>query len=178
MVLLLFICLLLDLNIWESLVVKTKGSISMLCSCFAERTGFYILSSWCFLLTSNSFLSTEELKEKLKKYVDEVNARKPGFIKVVRHSKQEGLIRSRVSGWRVATAPVVALFDAHVEFNVGWYVYPWMSLTKGPSPSSVYKLLNGVFLAYRGWISIPIFLMKIQAQSWTQAWKTYLCCVT
>ncbi|XP_013813341.1 polypeptide N-acetylgalactosaminyltransferase 18 isoform X4 [Apteryx mantelli] len=62
----------------------------------------------------------EELKEKLKKYIDEVNAQKPGFIKVVRHSKQEGLIRSRVSGWRVATAPVVALFDAHVEFNVGW----------------------------------------------------------
>lgn len=63
---------------------------------------------------------TEELKEKLTEYVDKVNGQKPGFIKVVRHSKQEGLIRSRVSGWRAATAPVVALFDAHVEFNVGW----------------------------------------------------------
>ncbi|ELK18028.1 Putative polypeptide N-acetylgalactosaminyltransferase-like protein 4 [Pteropus alecto] len=62
----------------------------------------------------------KELKEKLTEYVDKVNDQKPGFIKVVRHSKQEGLIRSRVSGWRVATAPVVALFDAHVEFNVGW----------------------------------------------------------
>ncbi|KAI4564280.1 hypothetical protein MJT46_010078, partial [Ovis ammon polii x Ovis aries] len=62
----------------------------------------------------------EELKEKLTEYVDKVNGQKPGFIKVVRHSKQEGLIRSRVSGWRAATAPVVALFDAHVEFNVGW----------------------------------------------------------
>ncbi|KAF5918855.1 hypothetical protein HPG69_005895 [Diceros bicornis minor] len=61
----------------------------------------------------------EELKEKLTEYVDKVNSQKPGFIKVVRHSKQEGLIRSRVSGWRAATAPVVALFDAHVEFNVG-----------------------------------------------------------
>lgn len=65
-------------------------------------------------------LYAEELKEKLKEYVDELNTRKPGFIKMVRHSKQEGLIRSRVSGWRAATAPVVALFDAHVEFNVGW----------------------------------------------------------
>lgn len=64
----------------------------------------------------------EELKEKLTEYVDKVNGQKPGFIKIVRHSKQEGLIRSRVSGWRAATAPVVALFDAHVEFNVGWYV--------------------------------------------------------
>ncbi|MGH0147662.1 UNVERIFIED_CONTAM: hypothetical protein FKN15_011309 [Acipenser sinensis] len=49
-----------------------------------------------------------------------MNGRQPGFIKMVRHDKQEGLIRSRVSGWRAATAPVVALFDAHVEFNVGW----------------------------------------------------------
>ncbi|XP_066427540.1 polypeptide N-acetylgalactosaminyltransferase 18-like [Molothrus aeneus] len=62
----------------------------------------------------------QELKEKLQQYVDEVNAHKPGFIEVVRHSRQEGLIRSRVSGWRAATAPVVTLFDAHVEFNVGW----------------------------------------------------------
>ncbi|XP_052667160.1 polypeptide N-acetylgalactosaminyltransferase 18 isoform X3 [Harpia harpyja] len=82
-----------------------------------DRTPAHLLKE-IILVDDNS--SNEELKEKLKKYVDEVNARKPGFIKVVRHSKQEGLIRSRVSGWRVATAPVVALFDAHVEFNVGW----------------------------------------------------------
>lgn len=66
--------------------------------------------------------SLEELKEKLQEFVEETNTKRPGFIKVVRHSKQEGLIRSRVSGWRVATAPVVALFDAHVEFNAGWWV--------------------------------------------------------
>ncbi|XP_077032678.1 polypeptide N-acetylgalactosaminyltransferase 18-like [Agelaius phoeniceus] len=85
-----------------------------------QSADFYTLSSWHLLLTPNSCPSTEELKEKLQQYVDEVNAHKPGFIKVVRHSRQEGLIRSRVSGWRAATAPVVALFDAHVEFNVGW----------------------------------------------------------
>lgn len=62
----------------------------------------------------------DELKEKLRDFVSETNSQRPGFIKMVRHSKQEGLIRSRVSGWRAATAPVVALFDAHVEFNVGW----------------------------------------------------------
>lgn len=62
----------------------------------------------------------DELKEKLQDFVSETNSQRPGFIKMVRHAKQEGLIRSRVSGWRAATAPVVALFDAHVEFNVGW----------------------------------------------------------
>ena len=64
----------------------------------------------------------DDLKEKLMDFVSETNSQRPGFIKMVRHSKQEGLIRSRVSGWRAATAPVVALFDAHVEFNVGWWV--------------------------------------------------------
>uniref|UniRef100_A0A803J963 Polypeptide N-acetylgalactosaminyltransferase n=2 Tax=Xenopus tropicalis TaxID=8364 RepID=A0A803J963_XENTR len=70
------------------------------------------------LVDDNS--SNEELRTKLAQYVEDFNKRKPGFIKVVRHSKQEGLIRSRVSGWRAATAPVVALFDSHIEFNVGW----------------------------------------------------------
>uniref|UniRef100_A0A667XG25 UDP-N-acetyl-alpha-D-galactosamine:polypeptide N-acetylgalactosaminyltransferase 18a n=1 Tax=Myripristis murdjan TaxID=586833 RepID=A0A667XG25_9TELE len=65
--------------------------------------------------------SDMELKEHLQSFVDETNAQHgPGFIKLVRHHKQEGLIRSRVSGWRAASAPVVALFDAHVEFNTGW----------------------------------------------------------
>ncbi|KAM8861115.1 polypeptide N-acetylgalactosaminyltransferase 18-like isoform 2-T2 [Synchiropus picturatus] len=65
--------------------------------------------------------SSLELKYHLQRFVDETNAQHgPGFIKVVRHERQEGLIRSRISGWRAATAPVVALFDAHVEFNVGW----------------------------------------------------------
>ncbi|XP_008851707.1 polypeptide N-acetylgalactosaminyltransferase 18 isoform X2 [Nannospalax galili] len=82
-----------------------------------ERTPPHLLKE-IILVDDNS--SNKELKEKLTEYVDKVNGQKPGFIKVVRHSKQEGLIRSRVSGWRAATAPVVALFDAHVEFNVGW----------------------------------------------------------
>ncbi|XP_075898868.1 polypeptide N-acetylgalactosaminyltransferase 18a [Nelusetta ayraudi] len=65
--------------------------------------------------------NSPELKEHLQSFVNEANSQHgPDFIKVVRHDKQEGLIRSRVSGWRAATAPVVALFDAHVEFNTGW----------------------------------------------------------
>lgn len=66
-------------------------------------------------------LSPGELKDHLQRFVDETNTQHGlGFIKVVRHDKQEGLIRSRVSGWRAACAPVVALFDAHVEFSTGW----------------------------------------------------------
>lgn len=73
------------------------------------------------LLYSLSFsLLTAELMENLQRFVEETNQRRPDFIKMVRHTRQEGLIRARVSGWRAASAPVVALFDAHVEFNVGW----------------------------------------------------------
>lgn len=69
---------------------------------------------------SSVSLPVAELRENLQRFVEETNQRRPGFIKVVRHTRQEGLIRARVSGWRASSAPVVALFDAHVEFNVGW----------------------------------------------------------
>ncbi|XP_062855729.1 polypeptide N-acetylgalactosaminyltransferase 18a [Trichomycterus rosablanca] len=61
-----------------------------------------------------------ELMSNLQRFVEETNQRRPDFIKVVHHDRQQGLIRARVSGWRAASAPVVALFDAHVELNVGW----------------------------------------------------------
>ncbi|XP_059832212.1 polypeptide N-acetylgalactosaminyltransferase 18 [Hypanus sabinus] len=70
------------------------------------------------LIDDNS--NNEELRRDLGAYVERVNRRHPGFIKVIRHGQQEGLIRSRISGWRASTAPVVALFDAHVEFGDQW----------------------------------------------------------
>uniref|UniRef100_A0A3B4YCE6 Polypeptide N-acetylgalactosaminyltransferase n=1 Tax=Seriola lalandi dorsalis TaxID=1841481 RepID=A0A3B4YCE6_SERLL len=82
-----------------------------------NRTPSHLLKE-IILVDDNS--NNNELKEKLQDFVSETNSQRPGFIKMVRHAKQEGLIRSRVSGWRAATAPVVALFDAHVEFSVGW----------------------------------------------------------
>uniref|UniRef100_A0A8C1DY62 UDP-N-acetyl-alpha-D-galactosamine:polypeptide N-acetylgalactosaminyltransferase 18a n=2 Tax=Cyprinus carpio TaxID=7962 RepID=A0A8C1DY62_CYPCA len=82
-----------------------------------HRTPSHLLKE-IILVDDNS--NNAELSENLQRFVDETNQQQPDFIKVVRHNKQEGLIRSRVSGWRAATAPVVALFDAHVEFSVGW----------------------------------------------------------
>ncbi|XP_051032352.1 polypeptide N-acetylgalactosaminyltransferase 9 isoform X2 [Phodopus roborovskii] len=58
-----------------------------------------------------------ELKFNLDQYV---HKRYPGLVKVVRNSRREGLIRARLQGWKVATAPIVGFFDAHVEFNTGW----------------------------------------------------------
>ncbi|XP_027951747.1 polypeptide N-acetylgalactosaminyltransferase 9 [Eumetopias jubatus] len=58
-----------------------------------------------------------ELKASLDQYV---NRRYPGLVKIVRNNRREGLIRARLQGWKVATAPVVGFFDAHVEFGMGW----------------------------------------------------------
>ncbi|XP_030222990.1 polypeptide N-acetylgalactosaminyltransferase 18 [Gadus morhua] len=83
-----------------------------------QRTPAHLLRE---VILVDDHSNSPELKEHLQRFVDESNAQHgPGFIKMVRHHKQEGLIRSRVSGWRAASAPVVALFDAHVEFNTGW----------------------------------------------------------
>ncbi|XP_029698078.1 polypeptide N-acetylgalactosaminyltransferase 18-like isoform X2 [Takifugu rubripes] len=83
-----------------------------------QRTPTHLLKE---IILVDDHSSNWELKDHLQSFVEETNAQHwPGFIKVVRHDKQEGLIRSRVSGWRAASAPVVALFDAHVEFNTGW----------------------------------------------------------
>uniref|UniRef100_A0A8C7J4X8 Polypeptide N-acetylgalactosaminyltransferase n=1 Tax=Oncorhynchus kisutch TaxID=8019 RepID=A0A8C7J4X8_ONCKI len=82
-----------------------------------HRTPSHLLKE---IILVDDYSDNDELKEKLQDFVSATNRQRPGFIKVVRHDKQEGLIRSRVSGWRAATAPVVALFDAHVEFNIGW----------------------------------------------------------
>ncbi|XP_029008312.1 polypeptide N-acetylgalactosaminyltransferase 18-like isoform X2 [Betta splendens] len=83
-----------------------------------HRTPAHLLKE---IILVDDHSSSLELKEHLQSIVEETNSQHgPDFIKVVHHDKQEGLIRSRVSGWRAASAPVVALFDAHVEFNNGW----------------------------------------------------------
>ncbi|GFS11595.1 polypeptide N-acetylgalactosaminyltransferase [Elysia marginata] len=45
---------------------------------------------------------------------------KLGKVKIVRNKQREGLIRSRLSGFSVATADVVTFLDSHCECTKGW----------------------------------------------------------
>ena len=42
------------------------------------------------------------------------------LVKVVRQSRREGLIRTRIAGAKVATGQVIIFLDSHVEANYNW----------------------------------------------------------
>nr|XP_057942511.1 probable polypeptide N-acetylgalactosaminyltransferase 8 [Doryrhamphus excisus] len=65
--------------------------------------------------------SKEDLKGDLDRYVEQLEQQNPSVhIIRVRHHHQQGLAHARVSGWRVATADVVAILDAHIEVHHMW----------------------------------------------------------
>nr|XP_055048783.1 probable polypeptide N-acetylgalactosaminyltransferase 8 [Misgurnus anguillicaudatus] len=49
-----------------------------------------------------------------------MNKDKPGLLKKVRHTRQMGLAKARISGWEAATGQVVAILDAHIEVHKQW----------------------------------------------------------
>uniref|UniRef100_I3JVS0 Polypeptide N-acetylgalactosaminyltransferase n=1 Tax=Oreochromis niloticus TaxID=8128 RepID=I3JVS0_ORENI len=62
--------------------------------------------------------SNENLKGDLDMYVKSLEQENPNLrIVRVRHSEQRGLASARASGWRAATADVVAILDAHIEVH-------------------------------------------------------------
>ena len=67
------------------------------------------------------FFNSEDLKGDLDNYVKMLEQQNPGLrITRVRHDEQKGLAFARASGWRAATAEVVAILDAHIEVHEMW----------------------------------------------------------
>lgn len=65
--------------------------------------------------------SNENLKGDLDAYVKSLEEENPSLrIIRVRHTEQKGLAFARASGWRAATADVVAILDAHIEVHELW----------------------------------------------------------
>lgn len=67
-------------------------------------------SSGIVLLTQFFFLTAD----------DGASLRAIRKVQVIRNTKREGLMRSRVKGADAATAPVLTFLDSHVECNVHW----------------------------------------------------------
>ncbi|XP_068588059.1 probable polypeptide N-acetylgalactosaminyltransferase 8 [Cebidichthys violaceus] len=81
------------------------------------------------LVDDNS--SNDDLKGDLDTYVKMIEQQNPSLrFKRVRHSEQRGLASARVSGWKVATADVVAILDAHIEVHELW-AEPLLTQIKG-----------------------------------------------
>ncbi|XP_071382813.1 probable polypeptide N-acetylgalactosaminyltransferase 8 isoform X1 [Centroberyx affinis] len=83
-----------------------------------DRTPKHLLRE-IIMVDDNS--SNENLKGDLDLYVKSIEKQNPGLrITRVRHNEQRGLAHARVSGWRAATADVVAILDAHIEVHEMW----------------------------------------------------------
>ncbi len=66
-------------------------------------------------------MNSEDLKGDLDTYVKSLEQENPSIrIVKVRHNEQQGLAYARASGWRAATADVVAILDAHIEVHEMW----------------------------------------------------------
>ncbi|XP_031160829.1 probable polypeptide N-acetylgalactosaminyltransferase 8 isoform X1 [Sander lucioperca] len=83
-----------------------------------DRTPKHLLKE-IILVDDNS--SEENLKGDLDMYVKSLEQEDPSLsIKRVRHNVSYGLSHARASGWRAATADVVAILDAHIEVHELW----------------------------------------------------------
>lgn len=83
-----------------------------------NRTPKHLLKE-IIMVDDNS--SNDDLKEPLDQYIKAIEKENPSlkFVRV-RHNEQRGLAYARASGWRHATADVVAILDAHIEVHELW----------------------------------------------------------
>ncbi|KAJ8002874.1 hypothetical protein DPEC_G00163490 [Dallia pectoralis] len=83
-----------------------------------DRTPEHLLRE-IILVDDNS--SNDDLKEDLDIYLKSIEAQNP-WLRIVRvkHSESLGLAQARISGFKAASADVVAILDAHIEVHNVW----------------------------------------------------------
>ncbi|XP_076878119.1 putative polypeptide N-acetylgalactosaminyltransferase 8 [Brachyhypopomus gauderio] len=83
-----------------------------------DRTPAHLLKE---IILVDDHSTNEDLKESLDAYIETMQEQNP-HVKMfkVKHDHQLGLAQARISGWRAASADVVAILDAHIEVNVMW----------------------------------------------------------
>uniref|UniRef100_A0A671LVD1 Polypeptide N-acetylgalactosaminyltransferase n=1 Tax=Sinocyclocheilus anshuiensis TaxID=1608454 RepID=A0A671LVD1_9TELE len=82
-----------------------------------DKTPSHLLKE---IILVDDYSSNEDLQLALDEYIDLINKDKPGLIKKVRHKRQMGLAKARISGWEAATGQVIAILDAHIEVHMEW----------------------------------------------------------
>ncbi|CAL8241509.1 unnamed protein product, partial [Gadus morhua 'NCC'] len=75
--------------------------------------------------------TNDDLKQDFDMYIKTIEDQNPGLLMTrVSHSEQLGLTTARISGWKAATADVVAILDAHIEVHDLW-AEPLLTQIKG-----------------------------------------------
>ncbi|KAA0724476.1 putative polypeptide N-acetylgalactosaminyltransferase 8 [Triplophysa tibetana] len=82
-----------------------------------DRTPPHLLKE---IILVDDYSSNADLKSGLDEYINLIHKEKPGMLKKVRHKRQMGLAKARISGWEAATGQVIAILDAHIEVHKQW----------------------------------------------------------
>ncbi|XP_056106951.1 probable polypeptide N-acetylgalactosaminyltransferase 8 [Rhinichthys klamathensis goyatoka] len=82
-----------------------------------DKTPAHLLTE---IILVDDYSLNEDLQMALDEYINLINKDKLGLIKKVRHKRQMGLAKARVSGWEAAKGQVVAILDAHIEVHKEW----------------------------------------------------------
>ena len=70
------------------------------------------------IILVDDYSAKEHLKKPLEEHI-EANFKK-NLVKILRLTKREGLIRTRIAGAKIAKGEVLVFFDSHVECAVNW----------------------------------------------------------
>ncbi|XP_064454869.1 polypeptide N-acetylgalactosaminyltransferase 11-like [Ornithodoros turicata] len=70
------------------------------------------------IILIDDFSDTDDLKTRLYRYLR--RHYRPGFVKLYRLSRREGLIRARIEGVKRASGDIILFMDSHCEATYGW----------------------------------------------------------